>query len=181
MISFEELHWVRTERLKIRGAPPTLLGFDPGATTGACVFEGTKLTYAVHLPSADLSLAVTAYTRFIERYSTNGIEVVMEDYKVYPHYAKQHVGSNLLTPRLIGAIEVLCDQRGIPYHKQMAGDPKRFVTDTKLKEWGFYYTGLKHARDAIRHGCFYLLFPPKTRTSEVIQRVPASSGSHHVG
>jgi hypothetical protein len=176
VISFAELHWIRKERLKIRGAPPILLSFDPGATTGACVFEGTKLTYAVHLPSADLQLAVTSFTRFIDRY--NPTEVVMEDYKVYPHYAKQHVGSNLLTPRLIGAIEVLCDQRQIPYHKQMAGDPKRFVTDIKLKEWGFYYTGLKHARDAIRHGCFYLLFPPKVRTSEIITRV---TGSHHVG
>jgi hypothetical protein len=100
-------------------------------------------------------------------------EVVMEDYKVYPHYAKQHIGSSLLTPRLIGMIETICSQRDIPYHKQMAGEPKQFVTDSKLRAWGFYAIGLKHARDALRHGCFYILFPPKNKTSETIR--------HHVG
>jgi hypothetical protein len=105
-------------------------------------------------------------------------EVVMEDYRVYAHRVQQHMGSALLTPRLIGAIENMCITIGIPYHKQMAGEAKQFVTDVKLKSWGMYPAGLKHARDAIRHGCYYIIFPPKVMYS---QRLTYESKGRHVG
>lgn len=41
---------------------------------------------------------------------------------------------------------------------QMAAQAKGFVDDDKLKAWGFWIKGKKHARDAIRHGVYYLLF-----------------------
>lgn len=42
--------------------------------------------------------------------------------------------------------------------KQMAVTAKNFCTDDKLKQWGFWQAGQKHARDSIRHGCYFLLF-----------------------
>ena len=49
----------------------------------------------------------------------------------------------------------------IPTHKQMASTAKTFATDKKLREWGFWERGMRHARDAIRHGCYFLLFYKK--------------------
>jgi hypothetical protein len=40
----------------------------------------------------------------------------------------------------------------------MASQAKAFVTDQKLKEWGFWKEGMRHSRDAIRHGLYFLLF-----------------------
>ena len=45
----------------------------------------------------------------------------------------------------------------IPIAYQMAFQGKGFATDARLKEWGFWKEGMKHSRDAIRHGIYYLL------------------------
>jgi hypothetical protein len=46
-------------------------------------------------------------------------------------------------------------------HYQMATTAKTFVTDEKLKQWGFWQEGMRHSRDAIRHGLYFLLFYKK--------------------
>jgi hypothetical protein len=38
--------------------------------------------------------------------------------------------------------------------------------------------GQRHAADAVRHGAYYILFPPKARTSETIS---TSKHKGHVG
>ena len=38
---------------------------------------------------------------------------------------------------------------------------KGFVTDAKLKEWGLWQDGLRHSRDAIRHGIYFLVVSNK--------------------
>lgn len=53
--------------------------------------------------------------------------------------------------------------RAFNYHQpisidyQMAVQAKGFVTDERLKEWGFWLPGMRHSRDAIRHGIYWLL------------------------
>lgn len=85
--------------------------------------------------------------------------VIYENYRVYAHKLERHSNSEVYTLRLVGVIEYLCDvKHKIPYYNQMAQQAKGFVTDDKLKKWGYYRQGLRHARDAIRHGCYFLLF-----------------------
>lgn len=84
--------------------------------------------------------------------------IVYEDYKVYSQKLNSHAFNPIFTVRLIGAIETYCQTNGVKAHKQMATTAKNFVTDDKLKQWGFWQEGMKHARDAIRHGCYFLLF-----------------------
>jgi hypothetical protein len=84
--------------------------------------------------------------------------VVLEEYRIYPHRLGMHAGSTVPTLKLIGAIEYLCALRGVPVVAQGAGAAKRFVTDARLRAWGFWQPAQPHARDAIRHGCYYLLF-----------------------
>lgn len=40
---------------------------------------------------------------------------------------------------------------------QGAGIVKTFCNDEKLKGWGFWKVGERHARDAIRHGAYFLI------------------------
>jgi hypothetical protein len=84
--------------------------------------------------------------------------VVAEDYRVYSWKAEDHAWNELSTAKLIGAIEVMCSLNEWPLKMQMAQQAKGFCTDEKLQDWGLWVKGQKHARDAIRHGIYYLLF-----------------------
>ena len=55
------------------------------------------------------------------------------------------------------SIKYMLYKRNIPYKLQMAQQAKGFVTDAKLKEWGMWDIGHKHARDACRHCVYYLV------------------------
>lgn len=135
--------------------PKRLLVLDPGETTGWALFEDGKLSAAgqaatkregwrcIHSLLMDIKPDMLVY----------------ENYRVYEHKLERHSNSEVYTVRLIGVIEYLCDiVCGIPHYNQMAHEAKGFVSDDKLQKWGYYKPGLKHARDAIRHGCYFLLF-----------------------
>lgn len=153
MIPFTELLYKR--RGSAFEPPERLLALDPGHTTGWAVFEGGE-------PTASGQVATEAegweciYRLFQD---TNPTMVVYENYRIYAHKLARHSNSEVYTLRLIGAIEFICEVLcKIPYYNRMAQEAKGFVTDEKLKKWGYYKTGEKHARDAIRHGCYFLLF-----------------------
>lgn len=117
---------------------------------------------------------------------TTPTHVVCEDYRIYAHKLERHTFSSVETLRLIGGIDMIChvgfswvEKAGlaggqgvsipksdlklmefyepIPISYQMAVQAKGFVTDEKLKQWGFWKDGMRHSRDAIRHGIYYLL------------------------
>ncbi len=146
--------WEELLKQAEREPPEMLLAFDPGETTGFARFEHGDLTWSEQLATHTIHAATPSLDILI----TSKCEVVVENYQVYKWRAKEHVGDTLHTPRLIGCIETLCAQQGFRPTKQLAQNAKRFVTDEKLKAWGMYVKGKPHARDAIRHGIFYLLF-----------------------
>jgi hypothetical protein len=86
------------------------------------------------------------------------VRVVCENYRVYGHKTEQHAGSEVVTIQYIGVVKLACSMFHIPLVLQMAWQAKGFNTDAKLKEWGLYEVGKKHANDAIRHGCYWYLF-----------------------
>ena len=137
-----------------------LLSFDPGHTTGYAVYKGTALQTHGQLSTQSIEEATIALKELI--YHANPDHIVMEDYRVYRWRQKHHVGSDLLTTRVIGCIETLAalNSPPIPITKQPAAVAKNFVTDKKLKEWDFpmAVTKNRHAMDAIRHGCYFILF-----------------------
>jgi hypothetical protein len=160
----------------LKEAPEVLLCLDPGETTGVAVYHRAVLFDALQKSTGTPDVALIAFQELFRVYTPT--MVVMEDYRVYNTRAAQHVGSSLSTPRLIGMIETLCMMSNVPYHKQPAQTPKQFVTDPKLKAWGFYQRGSKHARDAMRHGAYFILFPPKGLTSETHQIIKRTTGRH---
>lgn len=138
-----------------------VLCFDPGHTTGWAMFLPVDGVYGLHcsgeIDTDDMEKAPDAIGDLIDTFSPH--IVVIEDYRVYKWRAKHHAGSTLLTARVIGCIETLAYIEPVEHiYKQPAHIAKGFCDDAKLREWGFYVEGEKHARDAIRHGCYFLLF-----------------------
>ncbi len=136
---------------------PTVLALDPGKTTGYCVFIGYTLHQSGQIDTSTITEGSKAILGLITGHKPN--LVVVEDYRVYSWKAKQHSFSDLHTSRLIGSVETLCALNNLPEPvKQMAGTVKQFCSNERLEEWGFYVKGQPHARDAIRHACYYILF-----------------------
>ena len=139
-----------------------VLALDPGETTGVCTLSISRDLRKVRLDSVgqlNTGLLIPggkAVRKHIELQQPS--IVVIEDYKIYGWKADSHSWSNLHTPKLVGLIEFFCDEMHIECTKQSAQTGKGFCTDEKLKEWGFYQTGLRHANDAIRHACQSVLF-----------------------
>jgi len=133
--------------------PRTMISLDPGETAGWAIFEEGDYVDSGEAGPEHTMLEV--YELITE---VAPDVVVMEDYRIYGWKAKSHAWSDLFTPRLIGAIELTCILEDVPLYRQMAQSAKGFCTDKKLRGWGFYKTGKPHIRDAIRHGCYWLLF-----------------------
>lgn len=144
---------------KQKSPPKHLLCFDPGETTGFARFEDGNLTWYEQLATPTVMESAGLLNDIISNAHLLGPpQVVVENYQVFKWRMKQHVGDTLHTPRLIGCIETLCALNNIHPTKQTPQNAKKFVTDEKLKAWDMYVKGKPHARDAIRHGIFYILF-----------------------
>lgn len=153
MNQFEEILYKRRGKDFI--PPARLLSLDPGHTTGWCLYEDGKLTASGH--AATLAEGWTCIDSLFR--DIQPTMVVYENYRVYAHKLERHSNSEVYTVRLIGVIEYLSEiVHQVPHYNQMAQQAKGFMTDDKLKRWGMYQVGFKHARDAIRHGAYFLLF-----------------------
>lgn len=155
------------EKLKPNHFRGTLVCFDPGETTGLAIFRNGTLDETSQLITKDLTDGSRAVNDLFNTLidpeeptpmHSHNVRVVMEDYKVYGWKTDQHAWAALHTPKFIGCIVALCYIQNIPFHMQMAQQAKGFCTDEKLKGWGYYDKGMRHARDAVRHGCYYILF-----------------------
>jgi hypothetical protein len=155
--SFTELLQQVRSNMKQQLFMGRLLAIDPGETVGWALFQAGQLTAHGQITGSGEEVMVATANLI---YKTSPEVVVCEAYRIYSWKKDQHTWSDLFTPRLIGVIEYMCaaHEPSIPLFFQMAGTAKGFCTDAKLKQWGYYKPGLKHARDAIRHGCYWLLF-----------------------
>jgi hypothetical protein len=95
--------------------------------------------------------------------------IVVEDFLLYKDKSQSQINSRFETPKLIGIIELLCNDLGIKCNLQRAVDVKTRWKDDILvfKNWiqrngNKYYAGgvliSEHIRDAIRHGVHFVTF-----------------------
>jgi len=134
-----------------------ILAFDPGHTTGWAFFHHGELNNHGQIDTTSIEACVRHAPILFADYKPH--VVVIEDYRIYKWRQKQHVGSDMLTTRVIGCLETLCVMDFVPHIvKQPAQVAKGFCDDKKMREWGYWMKGERHARDAIRHGCYFLLF-----------------------
>ncbi len=161
-MNFEELATtVAEQKGRSLDLEASLLSFDPGHTTGWCHFQGVKLMDFGQIDTTDIQKATKAIGLLFAKFQPT--QLVIEDYRVYKHKTKHHAGSDLLTARVIGTLETVCALQDVPLVKQPASIAKGFCTDKKLKDWGMWQKGMKHARDAIRHACYYIIFGQVTK------------------
>lgn len=159
--SFEDL------LLRARGPlwkpPPLIISFDPGETTGWAIFENGKLVLDNHFKLnmfEDTKISAPKVWKLFDREFNHA---VIEGYRIYKSKAVAHTWNPLYTPKLIGYIEAVCDYYKVPRTIQMASS-KQFCSDDKLKQWGYYQNAKsRHSRDAIRHGCYWLLFHERSK------------------
>lgn len=150
-----------------------VLCFDPSGnfeegngTTGWALFEDNELTLFGDVAAKDFDRIEDywyAVTRPIRTFEVD--TVIIEDYRLFGHKAKQQSWSALETPQLIGHMRMYCYESDIEVVFQSPKDKVR-VADPQLERLGIiekrgniYYcldkkTNL-HQRDAIRHGIFY--------------------------
>ena len=136
--------------------PIRLVALDPGETCGLAFFNCGEL---VEVEQIKLDFKKHDWDPLIDRICELMPDVVVyEDYKIYPGKLKAHSFSGVDTLKVIGAIEFLCSHNKYKSISMMASTAKGFVTNEKLKEWGFYKKSLNHGRDAVRVGLHALLF-----------------------
>lgn len=153
-MKFEELLKI-TRRNEPNWVPPkVLLALDPGETTGWAVFSEGHL---VEEGQADTKTEMCGGIYHLLE-AVQPTQIICEDYRVYAHKTDSHAWNALHTPQLIGATKMWCFINEVNIAFQMAATAKPFCTPQKLKEWGFWKEGMRHADDAIKHGAYFLLF-----------------------
>ena len=150
----ELIHQLRVKQN--RPIPYELLSVDPGETTGYAIFKNGQLFKTGQIAVKEQGL-VSIYKEFQTMYFDH---IVIEDYRIYPSKLKDHSLNEVFTVKVIGAIELMFQIRQDPpkFIFQMATVPKSFVTNEKMAAWDMWAKSKPHAREAVRHGIYYLLF-----------------------
>ena len=165
MITFKDLY-LRSVPERFRKAQ-LVACFDPGETTGYALFESSvddvKLLKWDQLKSWPLEQSVEKFSPILSMEPAI-TQVVFESYQMYSWKEKEHHFSDIPTLQIIGCLKTLCIQHLIPYKSQTPQIAKQFVTDQKLEAWNFWKPGMRHSRDAIRHGIYYLIFGHVSKT-----------------
>lgn len=126
------------------------VAIDPGETTGWATFDENGVITGFGQFTQD------EQTKWLSDNITEGVtlEVIVEDYRNYS-WQQQKKWSRNQTSKNIGAIEMLCQLRGIPYVLQPAN----------VKTIGYKWAGLdkapsnhtiSHQYDAVAHGTYRL-------------------------
>lgn len=152
------------------GFPGHVIAFDPGERTGWAWMHGYELIESGEIQTGD---SVLAYRNIGKRISTiisdigyhhsnthpleDQIHIAAEDYRVYSWKSDDHKWAQIHTIKVVGMVELAAGLLNIPLRMRMAQHAKNFVTDDRLKQWGLWQKGERHARDAIRHACLYIV------------------------
>lgn len=157
-ISFEVMYYAQIRKNPSLKDEGVLLALDPGETTGYAVFKEGQLKDQGQIKTWPMVECVQNIAHLIDVHKPT--RVVYESYQVYEWKTEDHSWSQIPTVQVIGCLQTLLILNDIPYWTQTAQIAKQFVTDQRLEDWGMWFRGIRHARDAIRHGTYFLLFGP---------------------
>jgi len=129
-----------------------ILAIDPGGTTGLVVLNDTRILWY-----GQRRLTLGAMYHVLQRMKPD--QVVCEDFRIYPSHAATFTWARLFTVRLIGVIELYCEQTATPITLQMAATAKQFIAARNINIRG------EHARSAAQHGLYFLYRHRKVATS----------------
>ena len=146
---------------------------EGNGTTGICTLDGDKAQVSdIHAGGFDSAEAYwDAHVKYLDScrfWDNNGIEVVMEGYRLYGHKSATQINSTLETPQLIGVIKYWCYANKVPLKIQFAADVKNRWSDKLLEKLGVIEIVNRrrklsssgqwlnnHKTDALRHALHY--------------------------
>ena len=162
-----------------------ILAIDPSGnfeegkgTTGTCIFNCVEnniraiknISASHYLSKEEYWQAHLDYINEIVSREANTI-IVIEDFTLDPRRAMQQSHSKMETPKLIGILQLHCQQKDIPYKMQRAVEVKTRWADHILeykkyiiKKNRMYYLPnattpmSRHCKDAIRHAVHFATF-----------------------
>lgn len=99
------------------------------------------------------------------RKPTRPVEVIIEEYRLYPDLLQQQGYSKVQTVEVIGVIRYLCGLAGVEMIEQGASIKKPAFAVMKAR--GFEWPkGLdQHAKDAVAHGYYRIHHPPAVKAA----------------
>ena len=136
-----------------------LLAIDPGETVGYAWFSLDELGEEV----LDVEADQCHCGEFIDKLEDwlikeDYFHCLIENYIIRQDTMAANIGKELKTAKLLGVIEYLLDKYEIAYYYQPAGQGKAFFDRERLEGMGLWVVGKNHARDAIRHGLWFVTF-----------------------
>lgn len=152
-----------------------VLSYDPGERTGWAWFHNFRLIDSGEVPTGNVGLSWNSTLWVLKRVlektgkckdvpEQDQLHIAIEDYRVYSWKTDDHSWSQVHTIKVVGIIELLALREQLPYRLRMAEHAKTFCSDQRLRDWGFWQRGERHARDAIRHGCLYIVDYKRPKT-----------------
>lgn len=127
--------------------PTKYLAVDPGKSNGTCGYDSEYQLQFMLIVGSD------HMTRFLQQFQ-HIRRCIVEDYKVYPNKALDHIYSDLETSRVIGRIESWAETKAVDLIKQNAS----------IKTTAYKWLGrkplpksnpLNHAMDAHAHFTYW--------------------------
>lgn len=136
-----------------------LLVVDPGETVGWAWFskDGDEIALESHGQNGWATFEWELYTELVTY--RDSMTILIENYRMRPSTIGANMNRELITVKVIGAIEFIARLYDIPVTFQTpAQQAKQFFSRKRLEKYGMWAKGRQHSRSAIRHGLWYFSF-----------------------
>ncbi|MCA1806886.1 MAG: hypothetical protein LC687_03350 [Actinobacteria bacterium] len=135
-----------------------VLAVDPGGTVGYAIYAmGHDGLFSPERVQAGQA-GVDDFLDWARIAITEDWLVVMERFTITTNTAKLSAGGAHDALDVIGVVKHLCRWASAQYEVQTPAQAKKFVSDRQLKNLGLWIKSQDHARDAIRHLVFGLVY-----------------------
>src|SRR3990167_4590936 len=140
-----------------------VVAFDPGQTTGVAVyFGGTLLLPVTNAQSqfATLNLDSTHIASLVQcwgDYCTDAGIIIVESFQLFPHKAKDQIGSTFPSVDVIGQIRMLAhltEKTQCLVFQQP--NCQTAISETMLRKYGVWQDRSNHERSALKHLIYHL-------------------------
>jgi len=132
---------------------------DPGSVhTGVCTWDGVQVVESRELRPQEFTEWVSAMIISALTGGGRPARIVAEEFRLEPARATALAGSTLGVVRQLGALELFCWLSSTPLVLQ----PNKVLNPAKglarARGWAYHTRdGSEHARDAERHGLYFLV------------------------
>ena len=143
-----------------------ILSIDPGKVTGVALYDSYNNVFETWEIAGRYELR--RWMDYPNAWGSSYGEIVAEDFIISQRTIKTTPQKDPL--RIIGWLDMVCEENRVPFTLQTAAQAKSFSTDAKLRHLGWFTSeGEGHANDAARHLLAYLARTDPKRVAELME------------